>query len=48
MQQIELFAVAIILWGGIFSFLVYLAYKMMGINKQLKIVETQVEGETLQ
>ncbi|MFW9963911.1 MAG: hypothetical protein ACFFCX_10130 [Candidatus Sifarchaeia archaeon] len=45
MQQFELFVVAVIFWGGIFAFLVYLLFRMMGIEKQLKIVESQVEGE---
>lgn len=45
MQQIELFVVAIILWGGIFAFLAYLLLRMISIEKQLKIVESQVEGE---
>ncbi|MHA1949911.1 MAG: hypothetical protein ACW99G_06010 [Candidatus Thorarchaeota archaeon] len=42
MQQVELFVVAIILWGGIFTFLLYLLFRMVGIEKQLKIVESQV------
>jgi hypothetical protein len=45
MQQVELFVVAIILWGGIFTFLAYLLLRMIGIEKQLKIVESQVEGD---
>jgi len=45
MQQVELFVTAIILWGGIFTFLAYLLLRMMGIEKQLKIVESQVEGD---
>jgi hypothetical protein len=45
MQQIELFAVAVILWGGVFAFLAYLLLRMIGIEKQLKIVESQVEGD---
>ncbi len=45
MQQVELFVVAVIFWGGIFAFLVYLLLRMMGIEKQLKIVESQVEGD---
>ena len=45
MQQFELFVVAVILWGGIFAFLVYLLLRMVGIEKQLKIVESQVDGE---
>lgn len=45
MQQVELFIVAIILWGGIFVFLLYLLLRMAGIEKQLKIVESQTDGE---
>ena len=45
MQQFELFVVALFLWGGIFAFLAYLLLKMLGIEKQLKIVESQVEGD---
>lgn len=45
MQQVELFVVAVIFWGGIFAFLAYLFLRMMGIEKQLKIVESQVEGD---
>jgi hypothetical protein len=45
MQQVELFVVAVILWGGIFTFLAYLLLRMIGIEKQLKIVESQVDGE---
>ena len=45
MQQFELFIVAIILWGGIFAFLTYILMRMVGIEKQLKIVESQVDGE---
>ena len=45
MQQIELFVVAVIFWGGIFAFLLYLLMRMVGIEKQIKIVESQVDGE---
>jgi len=45
MQQVELFIVAIIFWGGIFAFLLYLLMRMVGIEKQLKIVESQIDGE---
>jgi hypothetical protein len=45
MQQVELFVVAVILWGGIFTFLLYLLLRMIGIEKQLKIVESQVEED---
>ncbi|MFW9974726.1 MAG: hypothetical protein ACFFDQ_05655 [Candidatus Thorarchaeota archaeon] len=45
MQQIELFVVAVIFWGGIFAFLVYLLLRMIGIEKQLKILESQVERD---
>lgn len=45
MQQIELFVVALIFWGGIFIFLAYLLLRMLSIEKQLKIVESQVEGD---
>ena len=48
MQQTELFVVAVIFWGGIFTFLAYILLRMMNIEKQLKVVESQVEGETLQ
>jgi hypothetical protein len=45
MQQTELFAVAVILWGGMFSFLAYLLLRLMSVEKQLKNVESQIEGE---
>jgi hypothetical protein len=45
MQQIELFVVAVIFWGGIFVFLAYLLLRMLGIEKQLRVVESQIEGE---
>ena len=45
MQQVELFVVAIILWGGMFAFLFYLLMRMIGIEKQIKIVESQIEGD---
>ena len=45
MQQVELFAVAAILWGGIFLFLAYLFLRMTGIEEQLRIVESQTEGD---
>lgn len=45
MQQVELFVVAVIFWGGIFAFLLYLLFRMFGIEKQLKMVESQVEGD---
>lgn len=45
MQQFDLFIVAVILWGGMFAFLFYLLLKMLGIEKQLKIVESQIEGD---
>jgi hypothetical protein len=45
MQQVELFVVAVIFWGGIFAFLAYLLLRMMGIEKQLRIVESQIEGD---
>ena len=45
MQQVELFVVATIFWGGIFVFLAYLLLRMVGIEKQLKIVESQVGGD---
>jgi hypothetical protein len=45
MQQFELFTVAVILWGGIFLFLAYLFLRMIGIEKQLRIVESQTEGD---
>ena len=45
MQQFELFIVAIIFWGGTFAFLLYLLLRMVGIEKQLKIVESQAEGD---
>jgi hypothetical protein len=44
MQQLELFTVAAILWGGVMVFLLYLLLRMMGIEKQIKIVESQNEG----
>ncbi|MDH4212653.1 MAG: hypothetical protein OEV85_01930 [Candidatus Thorarchaeota archaeon] len=45
MQQFELFIVATIFWGGIFIFLLYLLMRMAGIEKQLKVVEAQIDGE---
>ena len=45
MQQTELFVVAVILWGGIFAFLAYILLRMMNLEKQIKIVESQVEGD---
>jgi len=45
MQQFELFVVAIIFWGGTFAFLLYLLLRMVGIEKQLKVVESQAEGD---
>ncbi len=45
MQQFELFIVAIIFWGGFFAFLLYLLLRIFGIEKQLKIVESQTDGE---
>ncbi|MFX1483198.1 MAG: hypothetical protein ACFFCP_08415 [Promethearchaeota archaeon] len=45
MQQFELFFAAVFLWGGIFAFLLYLLCRMMGIEKQLKIVESQMDGD---
>jgi len=45
MQQNELFIVAVIFWGGIFAFLLYLLMRMTSIDKQLKIVESQVDGD---
>lgn len=45
MQQYELFIVSVIFWGGIFVFLLYLLLRMMNIDKQLKIVESQIEGD---
>ncbi|MHA1577753.1 MAG: hypothetical protein ACTSU3_10370 [Candidatus Thorarchaeota archaeon] len=48
MQQVELFVVAVIFWGGIFAFLAYLFLRMMAIEKQLKIVESQSEGDQQQ
>jgi hypothetical protein len=41
----ELFIVAVIFWGGTFAFLLYLLMRMVGIEKQLKVVESQVEGD---
>ncbi|MFW9794243.1 MAG: hypothetical protein ACFFEE_08075 [Candidatus Thorarchaeota archaeon] len=45
MQQVELFVVAVIFWGDVFLFLLYLLLRMRDIEKQLKIVESQVDGE---
>ncbi|MGY5879963.1 MAG: hypothetical protein RTV31_06910 [Candidatus Thorarchaeota archaeon] len=45
MQQVELLVVAVILWGGIFAFLLYLLLRMFGIEKQLKMVESQIDGD---
>jgi hypothetical protein len=45
MQQTDLFIVAVIFWGGIGLFLLYLLLRLGDIEKQLKIVENQVEGD---
>lgn len=45
MQQLELFIAAAIFWGGIFVFLLYLLMRIAGIEKQLKVVESQIDGE---
>ena len=45
MQQFELFIVAVLFWGGTFAFLLYLLLRMIGLEKQLKVVESQVEGD---
>jgi uncharacterized integral membrane protein len=44
MQQVGLFAVAAILWGGVMVYLVYLVFRMLALEKQIKRVETQDEG----
>ena len=36
MQQPELFTVALVLWGGILIFLVYLLWKMMRVENTVK------------
>jgi hypothetical protein len=45
MQQTELFVVAVIFWGGLFVFLLYLLMRMKSLDKQLRIVESQVDGD---
>ncbi|MHA1863400.1 MAG: CcmD family protein [Candidatus Thorarchaeota archaeon] len=45
MQQYELFIVATIFWGGIFVFLLYILMRMKSLDKQLKIVESQIDGD---
>lgn len=44
MQQVELFTVAAILWGGMIIFLLYLLLKMQGIEKQIKMLKSENEG----
>jgi hypothetical protein len=43
MQQLELFTVAAILWGGVMIFLLYLLLKMQGIERQMRIIGVQQE-----
>ncbi len=43
MQQLELFTVAIILWGGILVFLFYLFIKMMRIQTTVERLVQQDE-----
>ncbi len=45
MQQVELFTVAVIFWGGLFAFLFYLLMRMKSLDKQLKMVESQIDGD---
>ena len=45
MQQVELFIVAVIFWGGLFTFLFYLLIRMKSLDKQLKMVESQINGD---
>ena len=45
MQQIELFTVATILWGGVFVFLLYLYLKMEKIDKALKAIDISLEED---
>jgi len=45
MQQFELFIVAVIFWGGLFAFLFYLLMRMQSLDKQLKMVEAQIDGD---
>jgi hypothetical protein len=47
MQQLELFTVAAILWGGMMIFLLYLLLRMQGIEKQMKIIETREEEKDI-
>ena len=45
MQQIELFTVATILWGGVFVFLLYLYLKMEKIEEALKAINISLEED---
>ena len=45
MQQVELFAVASILWGGVFVFLLYLYLKMEKIDEALKAINISLEED---
>lgn len=45
MQQIELFTVATILWGGVFVFLLYLYLKMEKIDEALKTINISLEED---
>ncbi|MHA1934792.1 MAG: hypothetical protein ACW97A_05885 [Candidatus Thorarchaeota archaeon] len=42
MQQVELFTVAAILWGGIFVFLLYLYMRMSSLRKSVKSLESSL------
>ncbi|MFW9909413.1 MAG: hypothetical protein ACFFEF_12635 [Candidatus Thorarchaeota archaeon] len=45
MQQIELFAVASILWGGILIFLFYLFVRMMRLESKMKKFTQNLDQE---
>jgi hypothetical protein len=43
MQETGFFAVAVILWGGVMLYLVYLVFKMLSIEKQIEKVNLHNE-----
>ena len=45
MQQVELFTVAAVLWGGIAIFLLWLFYRMNRIEDTMKRLSTSFEEE---
>ena len=45
MQQLDLFIVAVTFWGGIGLFLLYLLLRIQDLEKQLRNVESQIDGD---